>query len=228
MLRRRASTAGAFLLLFLAAGACAVGAELGSEGVQPRDAGPDVSLGGGRGGSDRGSGGGASTDGNAKGGSSATGGAANGDGSGGGYGGASTGGQSDARASGDTGFDGPLAVDSATGCIATQKSCGGRCVVPDERVGCALVGCDPCPVPVNGIAQCTGTECDFSCLSGYLRSGAGCIVGEGGGGATDASNDRGPTVCVASQCGGCIPFIQAPCCKPDNTCGCQFPFAPCN
>jgi hypothetical protein len=30
------------------------------------------------------------------------------------------------------------------------------------------------------------------------------------------------------QCGGCIPVIQAPCCKADDTCGCQYPFFPCN
>jgi hypothetical protein len=132
-------------------------------------------------------------------------------------------------------IDGPLAVDTATGCIPTQKACGGLCVIPEVRVGCDLTGCIPCPSPPNGVARCAGTECDFDCNPGYEKSGAICVPGEGGraGGATTGeggagdSGDAGSTRCVASQCGGCIPFIQAPCCKADDSCGCQYPFAPC-
>src|SRR2546423_15098143 len=214
MLRCRVSTAGTFLLLFVAATACAVGAELGSAPVPVPDAGPEIASGGALGSGGTGN----------SAGSRATGGVGGG---GGGYD-ASAGAPTDARASGDTRFDGALAVDSATGCVATQKSCDGRCVVPDPRLGCALTGCDPCSAPANGVAQCIGTECDFSCLTGYVRSGSSCVVGEGGGGdgAADASKEGGPSVCLPSQCGGCLPLIQAPCRQAGNTCGCQYPFSP--
>jgi hypothetical protein len=143
---------------------------------------------------------------------------------------------------GDAGVsDALLAVDTATGCIPTQKACGGLCVIPGALVGCGLSGCTPCPSPPFSVARCGGSECDFDCLTGYQRSGTICVPGEGGGaggggaggagtgqgGAGDSGLDAGPTLCVASQCGGCIPFIQAPCCKADNSCGCQYPFAPC-
>jgi hypothetical protein len=135
-------------------------------------------------------------------------------------------------------IDGPLAVDTATGCIPTQKACGGLCVIPGARVGCDLTGCIPCPSPLNSMARCAGTECDFDCLPGYERSGAICAPSEGGGaggggvggastGESGAGDSADATRCAASQCGGCIPFIQAPCCKADDSCGCQYPFAPC-
>jgi hypothetical protein len=144
----------------------------------------------------------------------------------------------DASGSGGASPDGALgdvivAVDTSNGCVTGQKVCGGRCVVPEARIGCDLMSCDPCPTPEHGVSLCTGSQCDFSCLAGYQRSGSACIAIDsgavgGGGGSGGSSVDSGSKHCVASQCGGCIPVIQAPCCKPDDTCGCQFPFFPCN
>jgi hypothetical protein len=127
--------------------------------------------------------------------------------------------------------DGAVAVDSATGCVATQKSCGERCVVPSTSVGCGLSGCDACvPGPSHSVPKCTGVQCDFDCSPGYARSGAICVLAEGG---TDASSSDANSTgdagsgCDPLQCGGCIPFLQAPCCRSATACGCRFPFAPC-
>jgi hypothetical protein len=203
------------MLAVVSVEACAVGVDNGSVGLRKvlSDAAlePDVSRGVGAGGGSAGGGGasvGSAGRGGVNGGGSSSGGSANGD---------------------AAVTDGPLAVDTATGCILGQKSCGGLCVIPEARVGCGLTGCTPCPTPDHSFAHCTETECDFDCLSGYAQSGAICVPSEGGGagGAGGSNVDAGPTLCVASMCGGCIPFIQAPCCKPDNSCGCQYPFAPC-
>jgi len=64
-------------------------------------------------------------------------------------------------------------------------------------------------------------------VTGGATTGGAGKAGSGGSGG-GPSNDGGPMRCVASQCGGCIPFIQAPCCKSDNSCGCMYPFASCN
>jgi hypothetical protein len=141
----------------------------------------------------------------------------------------------DASGSGGAKSDGApgdviVAVDTSNGCVLGQKVCDGRCVVPDPRVGCDLVGCEPCPTPSHAVPLCSGSICDFSCSAGYERRGAECVASDAGGheaGAGGAPNDAGKH-CVASQCGGCIPVIQAPCCKSDDTCGCQYPFFPCN
>lgn len=129
----------------------------------------------------------------------------------------------------DARLDAMIAVDSNNGCVASQKVCGGKCVTPEAKYGCALVGCDPCPMPANAYVHCTGMDCDFSCVAGYARSGDACVPGDGGG--AGGSGGGGPAKdagrCDPNTCGGCIPYIQAPCCKPDGTCGCQFPFAPC-
>ena len=231
MRRRRGSGAGVFLLFLLTAAACAVGVEVDPARLpRPRDGG----LGDGKGGSTTVSSGGFGGSPGA-GGSGGTGGSpASGGGGNGGSGGTGSvdSGKVEAGSggtgNGDSGFDGPIAIDSSSGCIPTQKSCGGRCVIPEARVGCALVGCDPCLPPAHSIAHCTGMQCDFSCLSGFERSGDICIPSEGGAGGTGGSNDGGPMHCVASQCGGCIPYIQIPCCKADDSCGCMYPFAPCN
>jgi len=223
------------VLSFLSSTACAVGVELDPAYV--RDAGRDSSV--------SQSGGRAGAGGSAQGSTSQTGPGASGAGGAGqagassnatGTGGTSAGGGGgavDASGIGGANGDGApgdviVAVDTSNGCVSGQKVCAGRCVIPEARSGCDLRSCDPCPSPANSIAHCTGTECDFTCLSGYARSGALCVAGDGGGGGSGgSSNDAGPTRCIASQCGGCIPIIQAPCCKPDDTCGCQYPFFPC-
>lgn len=220
------------VLSLLLATACAVGVGLDPD-FERFDAGPDASR--------RQTGGRAGSAGASQAGSSATSGqggsAAGRAGTGGSGTGGSTAGASamDASETGGARGDGAppdvVAVDTSSGCVSGQKVCGGRCVVPEARVGCDLVGCDPCPSPAHAIAICTGTSCDFACTSGYVRSGPACIPMDGGagaGGTGGATDDAGPMHCVASQCSGCIPVIQAPCCKPDDTCGCQYPFFPCN
>jgi hypothetical protein len=230
------------VLSFLAMTACAVGIGLDpwpEEGDGGRDS--SVPHGGGVGGGSGGSTRGSSTQTTGPGGSGGAHSGSAGSGQAGsnaatGSGGASGAGASVVDGSGLGGATGDaalgdviIAVDTSTGCVPGQKVCGGRCVIPDGPVGCDLVRCDPCPSPAHSVAHCTGSECDFSCLSGYQRSGAECVPSDGGGaggGGGSSSNDAGKH-CVASQCSGCIPVIQAPCCKADDTCGCQYPFFPC-
>lgn len=133
-----------------------------------------------------------------------------------------------------TSTDTLVAVDSASGCVATQKSCGDRCVLPSPSVGCGLTGCTSCPAPLHATPRCAGVQCDFDCDAGYVRSGAGCVAGGGSDGPVaeagprDAGTSDGTaSTCMPMQCGGCIPVIQAPCCKSATACGCQYPFAPC-
>jgi hypothetical protein len=216
------------VLSFLAPAACAVGVELGAPRDKP-DAGRDASAQG------DGRAGGAATGatGSGQGGASSASSTSTGSGGTSGAGASSAGGASglDASGSGGATIDGApndaiVAVDTSNGCVMGQKVCNGRCAIPEARIGCGLTGCDPCPTPAHSIANCTGTECDFSCLAGFVRSGSECVAGDGGG-SGGSMGDGGTTHCVASQCGGCIPVIQAPCCKPDDTCGCQYPFFPC-
>jgi len=139
--------------------------------------------------------------------------------------------ESDAAAAIDrTSTDALVAVDSPSGCVPTQKACADRCVLPGPGVGCTLTGCTPCPAPLHATARCAGVECDFDCDPSYVRSGASCVAGGGSDGpdARDANiGDGRSSTCTPMQCGGCIPVIQAPCCKSVDTCGCQYPFAPC-
>jgi hypothetical protein len=214
------------MLGLVAAGACAAAEELeidardlpGSDAGSNPDGARHADGGGGAGGS-RGSGG--STGATMGGASGALGGAA----------GTPTG---TGGTTGDAAFgDAPVAVDTGNGCVSGQKVCEARCVIPEARFGCGPADCTPCPSPAHSYAHCTGTQCDFDCLAGYERSGATCVPTEGGaGGGAGGAGTGGSSIdaggrCVASQCGGCIPVIQAPCCKPDNTCGCMYPFAPC-
>jgi hypothetical protein len=245
MLRRRHGSTAAVLLMFmrfsrssslvsvLLAAACATGVDIGPEGLAPylTDAGlsADDSRGGKAGSTGRsgtssyGAGGDPSTNAGAGGASLTT-----------------TAGSGGTNGAGPptrdaAGAGGAIAIDSATGCVSTQKACGGRCVLPNASVGCSLTGCDSCPIgPSHSLSKCTGNQCDFDCLSGYQRSGPSCVVSEGGVGGSGGSDggggsqgDGGPGGCSPAQCGGCIPVIQAPCCKSDHTCGCQYPFAAC-
>jgi hypothetical protein len=125
----------------------------------------------------------------------------------------------DAGAAGGPAADGPVLGDS--GCVASQKVCDGRCVVPEAKYGCDLVGCDPCPTPANSFAHCSGTQCTFSCLSGFVRMGDACVPGDGGITPSDGGTDGG-SHCDLMQCPGCIPVVQVPCCKMNDTCGCMW------
>jgi hypothetical protein len=80
----------------------------------------------------------------------------------------------------------------------------------------------------SGGAQSAGGASSGGASSGGASSGgaqssggtsSGGAQGSGGKGAGGA----GPT-CKASDCGGCIPFIQQACCKSNGSCGCKTPF----
>src|SRR6266540_4139115 len=131
--------------------------------------------------------------------------------------------------SGGAGTDAPPAIDSGTGCAATEKSCNGRCVAPSPSIGCRLDGCDACPSPPShATAKCSDNKCDFECASGYERNGGGCFaVGGSDGGQGGSSNDGGGSRCVASQCQECVSVLSVHCCKADNACGCSYLGGPC-
>jgi len=230
------------LVSFLLSAACATGVDLAPEALLVTDAGSSAEPS--RGGGQVASTGGSGSSSSGAGGAPSTGGAllaTGGDG-----GGTTTPGSGGTNAAGPptsdaAGTDGAVAVDSGSGCVSNQKPCGGRCVLPNASVGCSLTGCDSCGIgPPHGFAKCTGDQCDFDCLSGYSRNGSTCVVSEGGiggsggsggtggsGGSGGSERDGGASGCSPSQCSGCIPIIQAPCCKSDHTCGCQYPFAAC-
>jgi hypothetical protein len=207
------------MLSVLAVQACALGVEMG-ERRQPRvglemdasrDAGPERTGDSGQGGSGglgrpagTATGGGSVVSSDASDGADGNGGASSdADGSGGATG--------DAADLDDVRSDAPVVTDASCGSI--QKFCDGRCVVAEPGVGCTLTSCDPCPKPPNSLPYCMGTRCDFGCLAGFLRVGAACVASDAGG--LDGGH------CVPSRCGDCVPLLEVPCCKPDNTCGCQ-------
>jgi len=91
--------------------------------------------------------------------------------------------------------------------------------------------------PACGPATCGGCCSNGVCVGGgsVATCGAGgraCEDCTGMGGActnhacATAPADAGPTsACKVSACTGCIPFYQTPCCKADQTCGCEVSFS---
>ena len=93
---------------------------------------------------------------------------------------------------------------------------------------------DPDAAPACGTMTCGGC-----CANGTCHGGASVATcGKGGGACSDCTSmgacsadgtcakpvvDAGPAkTCNASQCHvACIPVYQGPCCKSDETCGCQ-------
>jgi hypothetical protein len=68
-------------------------------------------------------------------------------------------------------------VDLGTdaGRCAPLAECGGACVDTTSDVNhCS--GCDlACTPPANSVASCVASACEFSCLPGFGREGAGCV-----------------------------------------------------
>jgi hypothetical protein len=91
--------------------------------------------------------------------------------------------------------------------------------------------------PACGPATCGGCCSNGACVGGgsVATCGAGgraCEDCTGMGGActnhacATPRADAGPTsACKVSACTGCIPFYQTPCCKADQTCGCEVSFS---
>jgi hypothetical protein len=141
------------------------------------------------------------------------------DGGAGGVSGGSTGG-----VAGDTGGSGGDTGGTTSGgaagsggssgsCSVGQKLCGGVCIPPSPGVGCSATDCTPCPSPPpNANSVCSGTLCDFSCMSGYTKSGSTC-VSSGGGGGTGGTGGGGAGTGGTSGGSGC----PAPCTPSDPT-----------
>lgn len=95
---------------------------------------------------------------------------------------------------------------------------------------------------------CAPANCNGCCLNGTCYGGGSVSTcGTGGQQCKDCTSqgacnagtcgahvaDAGPSPCMGTNVSGCKnqcsgTGIYATCCKGDNTCGCQFPFAPCN
>jgi hypothetical protein len=78
-----------------------------------------------------------------------------------------------------------------TSCAPNEKKCGGLCVIPTAGVGCDPTACNPCPAISNAILKCTGSLCDFDCVSGYLKSGSSCVSQGGSGGSPGSGGSTG-------------------------------------
>jgi hypothetical protein len=130
-------------------------------------------------------------------------------------GGAPTGGASSGGASSGGASSGGSTAGGGTGgaaCPSGKKSCGGVCIAPSPGVGCVLQDnqCAACPSPpANGTSTCNGTLCDFTCNSGYTKSGNAC-VGSGGGGAPAGGGG-------STGSGGGSSSCSAPCDPSDIT-----------
>jgi len=65
--------------------------------------------------------------------------------------------------------------------------------------------CAPCSTPANAVAVCSGTSCDFTCMSGFHRCGSQCLsdtsVNSCGTSCTPCSASGGTPVCSNGQCG---------------------------
>lgn len=78
-----------------------------------------------------------------------------------------------------------------TSCAPNEKKCGGLCVEPSAGVGCDLTACSPCGIVANANLKCTGTLCDFDCISGYVKSGSSCVPQGGSGGSPGSGGSTG-------------------------------------
>ncbi len=63
-------------------------------------------------------------------------------------------------------------------CADDQHLCGGVCTGNTTQTGCfTSVTCAPCASPpINGTSTCSADgKCDFTCNSGYAKSGNSCV-----------------------------------------------------
>jgi hypothetical protein len=137
---------------------------------------------------------------------------------------------------GDPGLPGtgggiPPAGDGA--CPPGTKLCSGLCVGPAPRIGCDLTGCTGCPEPpANADAVCSGTDCDWSCRTGFVEIDGACTMPTANGGASgtggtftipgggSAGSSTGS--CNASSCTGCSVAGPIGCCTSSGRCGCTW------
>jgi hypothetical protein len=97
------------------------------------------------------------------------------------------------------------------GCCSADGECGGG----DDLSACGIDGevCVNCfsvtkPVPI---------VCDHGqCVGPMPAPDAGTSDAD-----TASDADASLSSCAPSNCGVCIPIYSAPCCKADDTCGCQ-------
>jgi hypothetical protein len=113
--------------------------------------------------------------------------------------------------------------EACESCAATSRVCSqGQCSPPPTPPTCSAEVCGGC-CTADGF--CAGGQSSASCGA----RGSACVVCSPGAVCTDGScepYDSGPPgPCVASACAVCIPVYQAPCCKSDQTCGCEVLFS---
>jgi hypothetical protein len=167
--------------------------------------GDDEAVGGAPAGGATGTGGKADNPTGGSGGASSGGGAAGASGSGGtSSGGTSSGGTSSGgTSSGGTASGGTSSGGTGGSCGSGKKMCGGVCILPSPGVGCGSQDnvCTVCPSPpANSTSTCNGTLCDFSCNSGFTKSGNSCLSSGGGGapsGGGGTSGAGGGSSCAA-------------------------------
>ncbi len=69
----------------------------------------------------------------------------------------------------------PVVPEPDGSCAADRKKCDELCVsLIDPAHGCAGTSCTACTAPTNGIPICAGKACDFTCKTGFERTGSAC------------------------------------------------------
>lgn len=136
-----------------------------------------------------------------------------------GNGGVGTGGVLDSGGTSAAGGDAPgsggkLATDAGLTCATGQKRCAGACVAPSISTGCGAASCTACTAPTNGTAVCTAGSCDFTCASGYNKSGTSCQPAQS---CTDKTLNGTETDvdCGGATCPKCAPALK---CTKDADC----------
>lgn len=91
-------------------------------------------------------------------------------------------------------------------CPADQHFCGGVCTGNTPQTGCfKSVACTACVAPAMGTSTCTATgDCDFTCGSGYMKSGSSCVC----------ANE----CCTNADCSGDDTCVSGSCEPPAPTC----------
>ncbi len=113
--------------------------------------------------------------------------------------GGSFGGSAGAVTGGAPGTGAGTGSGGTAACNPGEKKCGGLCVPPSPGVGCDATACSPCAAVPNGNLKCSGTTCDFDCVTGYTKSGSSCVPQSGTGG----SPGTGGTTGTGGGGGGC-------------------------
>lgn len=115
------------------------------------------------------------------------------------------------------------ALGTGGSCASNEKLCGGVCVGFGPANGCSAPGCTACSqqAPAHGVLACNAQgQCDFSCDSGYNKSGSNCVSTTGG-------VDGGSSLsCGGQRCTNSCP-LSTQCCKSGGGCGCNVPTLGC-